>query len=107
MRRDQRLDLSDQVGVATRLEVRIDSSLEDRQAGLVEAGDLALESFFAAEVGERWAPPKLQRSGELGGALARRERPGVGDQSLEPTKIERVRVGAQYVAPLPPHQHIG
>ena len=58
---DERLELSDQVGVATQVEVGLDPKLQCGQPDLLEPGDGRLGELLVGDVRERRAPPQRER----------------------------------------------
>ncbi len=99
---DEPLELPDQLGVPAQGQIGLDPLLERVQAQLLEPGDLALDELLVAEVGERRAAPQPQRVAqargrELGVAVGERA-PPVGEQALEPERVQLVRLQTQHVA---------
>ena len=58
---DERLELAHELRVPARLELGLDSLLERREPELSEPGDLGLRPGLEAELGERLAPPEVER----------------------------------------------
>ncbi len=71
----ERLEFSDQLGVATEAQIGVDPPLQRGQPELVEPGDLGCDGRFVVEVGERRSPPRGERLREQ-----RRRRGRVGAQ---------------------------
>jgi hypothetical protein len=62
---DERLELSDQVGVAAEREVGLDPFLNRCQTELVEAHRLLPDDSVVFEVRKEWPPPELEGLPEL------------------------------------------
>ena len=73
---DERLELADELGGATELELRLDPLLDRRQAKLLEPRRLVLGERLVREVGERRAAPELKRFGDQRPLAARPRRSG-------------------------------
>ena len=58
---DQRLQLTDELGVAAPSDVTLDPFLETRETELVQAGDLGLGEALVCELGEGRPTPQRQR----------------------------------------------
>jgi hypothetical protein len=104
MLRDQRLQLSDDLGVLTELELGVDQLLERGEPQLVQACDLGLGERLVGEVVERPTAPQRQSLLEhrRGGRGASRCQlgPALGEEPLEPVGVERLRIEPQLVPPL-------
>ena len=61
MLRDERLELSDELGVAPECKVGVDPELHCCQPDLLEPGDRRLGEAFVGELRERRASPERQR----------------------------------------------
>ena len=98
VRGDQRLELADEVCVASACKVGVDPLLKHRQPQLVELPDLGLGERLVREVGERRAAPE----GECGAQLVRRPHglrsPRLPAQPLEHREVELLRLDVQDVA---------
>jgi hypothetical protein len=88
---NERLELADQLGVATALEVGVDSLFEGRQPQLLEPSDLTLRERLEREVRQRRASPEPKRGAEGACPLLTREQPGLGHESLEPAEVRLLR----------------
>lgn len=99
----ERLELGDGLPVAAELELSRDPLLHRLQPDLLEARDVALERRFAGEVGERRAPPQLERLGERfeGRARVVRQPRRLPHERLEPQDVELSRIRADEVAGRP------
>ena len=73
MHLDECLELADELGVATAIEVGIDTILERGESKLLEPRGLGLRPRLVGEVGERGAPPERERCRELRGPAERGE----------------------------------
>ena len=58
---DERLELADQLRVASVREIELDPLLDARQAKLLQTGDLGLGEALVGEVRQRFPPPLLER----------------------------------------------
>ena len=58
---DERLELADELGVASRGEVVVDALLEAGEAQLLQPRDLGLGEALVGEVGKRRAAPERER----------------------------------------------
>ena len=98
VRRDQRLQLADQVGMPAAGQLGVDALLERRQPQLLEPQDLRLRERLVGEVGERRAPPQGQRLAQLRGGSSGLGPPRLGAQALEHRDVQLVRFDVQHVA---------
>jgi hypothetical protein len=57
---DEHLELSDELGVSSELEVGFDASLQSDEAKLFEPEDLRLHERLVREVGERGPAPEAE-----------------------------------------------
>ena len=101
---DQRLELADHVGVPAERELGLDQLLERHHAQIFEPGDLGLRESLVREVGQRRAPPERERplerrNGALRATGCQLAAP-LGDQPLEPVRVQGLRVKLQLVATL-------
>ena len=107
---DQRLELSDHLGVPAERQPRVDLQLQGRRAQVGEARDVALGERLVGEIGERLAAPEREAFVEPGGGLPRTIRgqlvPGLREQPLEPVRVEPVGVELQAVPALPGHDQV-
>ena len=121
---DQRLELHNHVGMAAERELRLDQLLERRDPQVVETGDLAPGERLADEVAERRAAPQRERAlerrdgalrparGDVAGpdlrlrtswtsrwrAARHAGARGLGDEPLEPCRIDRLAIEPQFIA---------
>ena len=58
---DQLLELRNQVGVVSECEVGVDAGFVRGELRLCQPRDISLRELFVGDVGERVAPPELQR----------------------------------------------
>ena len=84
----ERLQLADKLDVPTAREVLIDSLVEECEAKLLQAGDLALGEALVGELRERRAPPERERLVQ----------PPLFLQAPETFEIELVGLDAQQIA---------
>jgi hypothetical protein len=97
MRRDQRLEFPDQLGVAAERQLRLDQLFKRRDAHLLEASGWLLGKGLIGDVRQGWATPQRQRlverrgcppgaaRGQLAASLCRQQLEAV---SVEPLGIE-------------------
>jgi hypothetical protein len=102
---DQRLQLTDQLGVGAERKPGLDQLLPRRHAQLVEPGDLALRERLIGEVRQRRPAPQRQRHlkrrrGALGAARGEFA-PPLCEEPLEAMRVEALRIEPQLVAVLP------
>ena len=109
--REQLLELADQLGRSSELEVGLDPLLEHGEPQLLEPGDRALGERLEGEVRERRAAPERKR-------LAERPRRRLGiagpepprallRELLESAQVDLGRAGDEDVAGLPGHDRLG
>jgi hypothetical protein len=102
---DQRLELSDHLGMAAQRQPCVDPQLQGSHSHVGEAGDLALGERLVGEIGERLAAPEPEAFVERGGGLPRTVRrqlvPGLREEPFEPVRVEPVGVELQAVPVLP------
>jgi hypothetical protein len=106
--RDERLELTHDLGVAAELEVGVDPRLDRGHAQLLEPGDLRLRERLVREVRQRPAAPQRQGVAQVQGRLLRRaavERPAaLREVAFEAVAIELARRDAERVAVAPREQ---
>jgi hypothetical protein len=95
---DERLELADDLGMGSELEVGVYSRLQRRQLQLLEPTDLRLGKRGIGEFGKRWPAPQQQRFAELRGGSGRVSMPCLGDEALEPLQVELAVAGDEHVA---------
>ena len=101
---DQRREPADDVGVAAEGEIGLDLLLERGDAQLVQALDLGLGERLVGDIGQGGAAPQresaLERAGGLlraaGGELAAT----LGDELLEPVRVDPLTIERQPIAAL-------
>jgi hypothetical protein len=98
--------LGDHVVVSAELELRVDPMLERRDTKLLEPRDLPHEPRLVSEVCKGSPTPETQSFGELGRSIASGQRLGLGNETLEPVEIDRVRIRPQHVSPRPGDQDV-
>ena len=96
----EHLELSDELGVASELEVSCDPPLDADETNLFEPKNLRLRERLVSEVGERWTAPEIESFAkpsrrQLGRGLLR-----LLHQPLEAEQVELVRADADHVARL-------
>ena len=99
MRRDERLELGRQRGVASRVEIVPDPGLESREAGVFEPGRLRLGERLVGEVGKGRPAPERER-------LADPVRARCG-QALETVAVELARLDTHEIAGRLGHDPVG
>ncbi len=87
MRAHERLQLADQLRVASIREIALDPLLDAREAKLLQTGDLGLGEALVGEVRQRLPPPLLERLLRL---------PAV-PQELETAEVELLRLDPQQI----------
>ena len=96
MRRDQRLQLLDDLRMALESEVGLDALLDRREPQLLQPGNGSLGEALAAEVGERQPAPQPERLAQMRGRLlrltGRERRSPILEQPLEASQVELVVV---------------
>ena len=100
LRGDQGLQLRDHIGVAPEIQVGADPLLDGPETHLLEAGDVAPRKRAIREFFERRAAPEPDRISQCVGCLRPSRRPGpatLGQETLEPGRIELVRSDAQEI----------
>src|SRR5437773_1699511 len=99
MLRDQRLQLGDEVGMASELELGVEQILAGGELQLLESLDLGRGEGLVGQVGERWPAPELERVMQLRCAfVGRLGLAGLGDELLEAREIELAGAQVQQVA---------
>jgi hypothetical protein len=98
MPRDQRLELADQLGVASERQVGVDSLVEHGEPHLREAGDLRLGKPLVGEVSERGTAPQRERLPQLGRRARWSGAAGLGRELLEPRHVELIGLDVEHVA---------
>ena len=97
---DERLELTDHVGVAPDRKVGLDAPLQRGQPELLEAGGLVLGEGLG-ELGQRRPAPQRQRAlddvGRVAGPAAGKRGTTVGNEPLEAVEIELVRLELERV----------
>ncbi len=106
----ERLQLADQLAVATERDVRLDAKLERGQANLLEPRDRGLGEALVAEVRERRAPPERERLAQPRGRVGRpavcEQAPSLVHQPLEPPEVQLVGVEPDRVAGRVRDEHV-
>ena len=97
MRRDEHLELRDELAVPAQLELGVDSLLQRRQPELLEPPDLVLRELVEREVREGGPSPERQRPGDLGCTILGRPAARLPEQALEPRRINAVGVDPEHV----------
>jgi hypothetical protein len=95
--RDQRFELADDLGVAAKLEVGVDSVLDRRQPQLLEAPDLVLRKRLVLELGQGRPSPECECTTERVGTVFGRQRACVGDEPLEAGEVELRRIDGEEI----------
>ena len=103
----ERFELRDEDGVPAEVELGLDPLLHRREAELVEAIGLRAGPRLVGEVGERRPAPQRERLAQRLGPCGRVERGGLGEQPLEPCRVDGVRRHVEHVARRPRAQQIG
>ena len=101
---DEHLDLRDELGVRSQLEIGRDPLLEHAQAQVLEPVDLRLREGLELEVGERGSPPQAERLAEQQRPLLRLGGASFPRESLEARQIELVGLELEDVAGGPGEQ---
>src|SRR5689334_7715211 len=98
---DERLELADQLGVATEREVGFDPLLERRDTCLLQSRDLILRERRQGEVGQRRPSPKRQslqqRVGGKPWTPGRERAPAFVDELLEAVGVQLSRLNPKHV----------
>ena len=102
----ENLELSDELGVSSELEVSCDPTLDTDEMYLFEPKNLRLRERLVSEVGERWTAPEIESFAkssrrQLGRGLLR-----LLHQPLEAEQVELVRADADHVARLLGHERL-
>ena len=98
MRRDQKLELADELSVATELELGLEKVDLRGQVQLGEPADLVPGGALEDDIRERRAAPEPERApAKLDGTVGRRGA-SLRDQALELEQVERVGLDSQPVA---------
>ena len=96
---DERVELADELAVASETEERIDPVLRGGEPELSEPVDLGLREVVVRELGERGPPPQRERLVEHARRLVRRsviERtPSVTGEPLEARRVDDRRPSAR------------
>ena len=99
---DERVQLADELVVPPQCEVRLEALLERRDPELFQARALHVCERLGAELRERRAAPErdpvAKRRGGLLGPSGRQRASPVGEQALEPVRIDGLRVEREPVA---------
>jgi hypothetical protein len=95
---DDRLELRDELGVATEFEVGFDSLLEGGEPLFLEPGDLVLCERLCGELHERGPSPAGEGVAELGRPFPQVRMPGLRNQQLEPLEVELSGVDVEDVS---------
>jgi hypothetical protein len=103
----ERLQLADDVRMATEGEVGVDAPLQRREPQLLESSDRRLGEGFVCEVGECGAAPERERRAELLGRDRRLGRPRLFEETFESTQVELVRLDLEQIAGRPGEQDLG
>ncbi len=103
---DERLELGDDVGGVSELDVGRDPLLDRDQAELVEPASLALRPLLEGELGERWAAPEIERPDEQRASLLRGRATRVAQQPLEAPGVDLVGRHREHVARRPRHEDV-
>ena len=98
MRRHERLELNDDVRVATQLELGLDEILARRQLELLEASDGGVGERLESEVGERGPSEQPECVAELLRPLGRTVAACLRDEPLEARDVDLVAVDLEGVA---------
>ena len=106
MFRDQRLELTNQLGTCTERELRVDQILEGGGAQLFQVGDLKGGERLEGEIVERWPSPERERLPKLLDALFPRSGAALSNPSLEPAEVDLVMGDLEDVAAMPREQNI-
>ena len=95
---DERLELADELGAGTLLEVGVDALLERVEPQLRQPADLARRERLEGKVRQGRAAPERERVAQQLGARARLESPCTDDELLEAAQVEGVGVDLDAVA---------
>ena len=98
MRCHERLELNDDVRVATQLELGLDEILARRQLELLEASDGGVGERLESEVGERGPSEQPECVAELLRPLGRTVAACLRDEPLEARDVDLVAVDLEGVA---------
>ena len=104
--RDERRELADERGVASKRKVGLDPLLEHGEAALLEARDLGPSEVVVGEIGQRRPAPQRERFAQLLGRFPRLGVACLVDQLLEPVHVELAGGDLQDVAAGPGEQHL-
>ena len=104
---DERLELADELSGVPGLDFGLEALFEQRQAQLLEAGDLALRERLVRELLQRRPAPERERFSELACALVGRRRLRVVEERLRPVHVELARLDAQQVPGRLGDDHVG
>ena len=104
VRGDQSRQAPHDVGVAPAQQIEFDLLLERARPQLVQARDLGLGEGLVGDVGQRRAAPEreraLQRVGSLVEAARVQVAAALGDEPLEATRVQMLRIDLEAVAAL-------
>ena len=103
---DQQLELADETGVPSGLELSVDAFLQRGKTKLFEAPDLGLRKLLEGEIGERRSAPERQRLAQLRCSLVGSQSFGRGDEHPEALEIELLGLDAEQVTRRPRHQDV-
>ena len=108
---NQRLELSDHLGMTTELELRLDQLFQRSDPKIIQTGDLPLREGLVCELSQRRAAPERQRPLERQNSARREAAPQLaatlGHEPLEAVRVEAVRIDRQLVAAVACHNHAG
>ena len=108
---DELLELGQHLVVPAEPQIRVDSALDAREPQVVETRRLVPRERARREVGQRIAPPQVERAGEEHarepGVRARERLPPVGQQQLEAGRVELAVLELEPVARRARHEAAG
>ena len=96
--RHEPLELRDELAVATQRELCVGELLGRREAQLLQPPDLDRRERRVGDVGECRPAPQSERLAQLQRGSGRFAGSRLGDESLEPEQVQRVRVDDELVA---------
>src|SRR5205823_12899554 len=97
VRRDEALELRDDLAVVPELELGADPVLERCEPALLEMTDVGLDARLERKLGERLAAPQAERFAQRRGALGRSLATRPLLQPLEGGKVELLRARSDQV----------
>ena len=104
---DQRVDLSDDLGIAAESELGVDQLLDRADPQLAQPRGLALGERLVGEIAEHGPPPQrqrtLERRGRALGPARRKLGPALDDEPFEAVGVEALAIQPQLIAVVTRH----